>query len=263
MDDIRVDGIRVRVLERGSGRPVLLIHGLGGSIESWRQNIDALSQEARVLALDLPGFGESDKPEIRYTILFYRNFVAKFMEHLGMGRASIVGSSLGGQIAAEVAVNRPELLDRLVLSSPAGALPRSFRSSPALKRYMKVTSARSMEEVKRALYAVDKKPVDDSYARLVLDRFSQPNARAAFHSALKESTSAPRLGARLSKIRCPTLVLWGKEDIMIPAKFAGPFVRMKNCRLVLLEGCGHRPHAEKPRAFNSLVSAFLKEEQDA
>lgn len=260
MENIEVDGIGVRMLERGSGRSVLLIHGLGGSIESWSQNIDALSQESRVLALDLPGFGQSDKPKISYTILFYRNFVAKFMESLGINNASIVGSSLGGQIAAELAVTRPALLDRLVLSNPAGALPRSFRGSPALRRYMKVTSARSLEEVKRALYAVDKRPVDDSYAKLVFERLSQPNARAAFQSALKESASAPRLGPRLSRIHSPTLVLWGKEDIMIPAKFAEPFMRMKNCRVVLLERCGHRPHAERPRVFNSLVSVFLKED---
>ena len=260
LKSVRIDGIRVRTLETGRGSPLLLVHGLGGSIDSWTQNIDALSHGARVVALDLPGFGQSDKPLIDYTVEFYRNFLIKFIDRLGFRKTSIVGSSLGGQIAAELAIARHDLVDRLVLVSPAGALPRSFRATPALRRYVKVTTARSPKEVAQALHAVDKKPVDHAYAKQVFERMSQPGAREAFHSALKESKSAPRLGSRLGKIRSPILLLWGKEDIMMPAKFAWPYLRMKNARMVLLERCGHRPHAERPDVFNALVSGFLKEE---
>ncbi|HKX81865.1 MAG TPA: alpha/beta fold hydrolase [Nitrososphaera sp.] len=260
LEHVRIDGIRVRTMEKGRGSPVLLVHGLGGSIDSWRYNIDALSRGARVFALDLPGFGQSDKPLIDYTVEFYRDFMIKFIGRFGLQNTSIVGSSLGGQIAAELAIARPDLVGRLVLVSPAGALPRSFRPTAALKRYVKVTSARSPKEVAQALYAVDKKPVDDAYAEQVFERMSQPGAREAFHSALKESASAPRLGSRLGRISSPTLLLWGKEDIMIPARFAWPYLRMKNSRAVLLERCGHRPHAERPEIFNALVLGFLKEE---
>ena len=182
MDRILIDGLDVRVFERGTGRPAIFLHGLGGSIESWTNNLDSLSAGARAIALDLPGFGQSSKPRLNYTIAFYRNFLVKFMEHLGLQRASFIGSSLGGHIACELALARPNLVEKLILVSPAGALPRSFKASPALRRYIKVTSARSLEEAKRALYAVDKKPVDENYARVVFERFSDPDAREAFMS---------------------------------------------------------------------------------
>ena len=245
--------------EQGRGDPVILLHGLGGSIESWTNNLRSLSSERRVICLDLPGFGESDKPSLSYTISFYRDFLINFMKYLGLKKSSVIGSSLGGHIACELAIARADLVYKLVLVSPAGALPRSFKASPALKRYIKVTSASSVKEVSRALFAVDGKQVDRSFAAVLFKRFSEPNAREAFLSALKGSASAPRLQGRLGKIRSPTLLIWGKEDIMIPVRFAEPFLRMKNCRVVMLERCGHRPHAERPGVFNSLVSGFLNE----
>ncbi len=254
---LQIGDIRVRYLDRGTGQAAIFVHGLGGSIESWTDNIDGLSKEIRVIALDLPGFGQSDKPRMNYTIKFYRDFLASFIEQLQL-RATLVGSSLGGQIAAELAIARPDLVQRLVLISPAGALPASFKGSPALKRYVQVTKAKSVEQVKRALFSVDGKPVDDAYARMVFERLSMPGASAAFLSALVGSARASRLNSRLHKIRAPTLLLWGKEDAMIPVKFIDPFVKMKNCRITMLEGCGHRPHVERPALFNRIITDFMQ-----
>jgi pimeloyl-ACP methyl ester carboxylesterase len=257
---IKVGGLRVRYIDTKKGKDaMLLIHGLGGSIESWTNNIDYLSKELRVIALDLPGFGYSDKPELDYTIKFYSDFVARFAEKLQVAPATVVGSSLGGHVAAEVAINHPGVVSRLVMISPPGALPRSFSGTPALKKYVKVLKARTVAEVKRAIFAVDKRPVDDAYARTVYEKLAMPGAKRAFLSALKGSARAPRLGSRLGRIRPPTMLLWGKDDIMIPVKYAEPFIRMKNCRVVLLEGCGHRPHADRPATFNRLVAGFAQE----
>jgi pimeloyl-ACP methyl ester carboxylesterase len=254
---LQIGDIRTRYLDRGTGQPAILVHGLGGSIESWANNIDGLSSEIRAVALDLPGFGQSDKPKMNYTVKFYRDFLASFIERLQL-RATLVGSSLGGQIAAELAIARPDLVQKLVLISPAGALPASFRGSPALKRYVKVTKARSVEQAKQALFAVDGRPVDDAYARMVFERLSMPGAADAFLSALVGSARASRLNSRLHRIRAATLLLWGKEDAMIPIKFVDPFVKMKNCRIIMLEGCGHRPHVEKPALFNRLLTDFIR-----
>ncbi|HEX2014248.1 MAG TPA: alpha/beta fold hydrolase, partial [Nitrososphaera sp.] len=101
---LQVNDLSVRYVDRGSGKTVILLHGLGGSIESWTNNIEPLSSEMRVIALDLPGFGFSDKPRLSYSIKFYTDFVAAFAKRLQLKRASIVGSSLGGQIAAELAL---------------------------------------------------------------------------------------------------------------------------------------------------------------
>jgi 2-hydroxy-6-oxonona-2,4-dienedioate hydrolase len=259
---LQVGKLRVRYIDSDSDgssvEPVLLMHGLGGSIESWANNIDELAKGFRVIAVDLPGFGLSDKPKMNYTIRFYSEFVVQFLRLLRLDQASIVGSSLGGHIAAEVAINYPSLVKRLVLISPAGALPRSFKGSPALWKYVKVIDAKSVHQVKRLLAAVDNnKPVSDSYAQMVYQKFLVPGAKEAFLSSLAESARAPRLNNRLNKIKAPTLILWGKEDYMIPVKFIDPFVKMKNCRVVLLENCGHRPHFERPELFNRIVSDFL------
>src|SRR5262245_34907734 len=140
---MQIGKLRVCHVDLGRGEPVLLIHGLGGSIESWAHNIEELARNFRIIAVDLPGFGLSDKPRMIYTIRLYREFITQFLKHMRLDRVSIVGSSLGGQVAAEVAINHPSIVKKLVLISPAGALPRSFKGSPALRRYVKVVYAGS------------------------------------------------------------------------------------------------------------------------
>jgi pimeloyl-ACP methyl ester carboxylesterase len=248
----------VRYLEAGSNENVVvLLHGLGGSIESWVNNINEISQSFRILAVDLPGFGQSDKPKMSYTIKFYRKFVIQFLKSLGKSLVSIVGSSLGAHIASELAICYPDMVEKLVLISPPGTLPSSFKGTAALKRYVKVIDARNVQQVKDALFVVDNKPVDDIYAQVVFEKISMPGARNAFLSALEGSAQAPRLNNLLKKIQAPTLLLWGKEDSIIPIKFIYPFVKMRNCRILLIENCGHRPHAEKPQLFNKMVIDFL------
>ena len=254
---MQVGNLHIRYVDAGSGEPVLLIHGLGGSIESWTNNIGELAKSLRMIAVDLPGFGMSDKPKMSYTIKFFRDFVVQFLKLLQLKQASIVGSSLGGQVAAEVAISHPSLIKKLVLISPAGAFPPSFRGSPALWKYVKVINAKSAHQVKQALSVLDNKPVDDSYAQLVYQKLLMPGAKEAFLSALEGSARAPRLNNRLHRIKSPTLLLWGKEDYMIPVKFVEPFVQMKNCRIVMIENCGHRPHFARPELFNRIVVEFL------
>lgn len=256
----KIGRIRAHYVEAGRGKKtILLIHGLGGSTDSWENNIGPLSRHLRVIALDLPGFGLSDKPRIDYSIRFYYNFVARFIESLKIAPLAVCGSSLGGHVVAELALHRPDLVSRLVLVCPPGALPKSFKGSPALWRYSKVLQATSVKETRQALSAVDNKPVDTAYAKSAFEKMSMPGARDAFLSALAGSAKSPRLNDRLDRIKMPTLVLWGKDDIMIPVQYAHPFIEMKNSRVVLLEKCGHRVHRDRPEMFNSLVAGFALE----
>jgi 2-hydroxy-6-oxonona-2,4-dienedioate hydrolase len=259
---LKVDNLYIRYRDIPStGNPILLIHGLGGSIDSWINNIDLLSSEQlRLIAIDLPGFGFSSKPKINYTINFYTTFIAKFIKELKLSSSlSIIGFSLGGHIAAEVAINHSRLLSKLILVSPAGTLPISFRTTPALKDYVNILKAKSVQEIKKALSVIDNNPVDDTYARIIYKRLSTVNAKEAFLSALKGSRNAARLTIRLHKIKANTLLIWGKDDQIVPVKYSIPFIRMENCRMVLLEKCGHRPHIEKPKLFNKIVAGFVKE----
>jgi 2-hydroxy-6-oxonona-2,4-dienedioate hydrolase len=257
-----VDGVRIRYIdENRNGDPVILIHGLGGSIESWDSNIRQLiSSNLRIIALDLPGFGLSDKSKIRYSIKFYSNFVTTFLGTIGAShKVSLVGSSLGGQIAAEIAIKKSEIVSKLVLISPAGTTPRSFKGTPSLCKYVSILRAKSSREIKEILSSLDNIAIADSYANNIYKILSTPEAKAAFLSALNESSRAPRFTKYMANTDFTILVIWGKEDKIIPVKYAKPFVNIPNCRLLIIERCGHRPHVEKPELFNRIVHDFICE----
>lgn len=257
-----VMGYRTRYAESGKGaKNVLLVHGLGGSATSWVYNIGKLGRHFRVFAPDLIGFGESEKPRIRYSPAVFVRFLREFMGVVGIKHASVVGSSMGGQIAAEFAIKHPNIAEKLVLISPAGIPPPEFKGTKELNQYVRIFDARNLGEVRKILGLIDanQSSVTDDYVKSVYQYRRMEGARHAFLSSLRESASAPRLENRLRSIHARTLVLWGREDRMIPVKYCEPFIRMENCRLVILEQCGHRPHAEKPELFNRLVIDFLKE----
>jgi pimeloyl-ACP methyl ester carboxylesterase len=262
---LNVAKIHVRYLATESkGNPVLLIHGLGGSIESWINNIEIISSHGfQVIALDLPGFGLSDKPQMTYNIKYYFKFISKFIKQLGIGShsLSIIGSSLGGHIAAEFAINYPSEVSKLILISPAGALPFSFKGTPVLRDYINIVKAKTVKQVRDTLLRIDKnvKPVEFNYANMLFERLSLPGAREAYMSALDGSAHAPRINDRLNKIKAKSLLIWGKDDQMIPVSFLYPFIKMKNCRIILLENCGHTLYRDNSTLFNKIVIDFLKE----
>jgi 2-hydroxy-6-oxonona-2,4-dienedioate hydrolase len=239
------------------GSPVLLIHGLGGSVESWTNNIESFSARYRVIALDLPGFGLSDKPRIDYTIDFYVNFLKKFIKKLKITRPSLIGSSLGGHIVVELSIRNPKLVDKVVLISPAGSLPKSFKGTSALKRYVKIVRAKSALEVREILSSIDNSMVTHTYAEALYKRISLPGAKYAFISALKGSAKAARYNSKLEKINTKILLIWGKNDRIIPVKFIRTFLEHGDSRIIIFENCGHRPHVEKPQLFNKAVKDFL------
>lgn len=260
---IDVSNHKVRYAESGeTPTHVLLVHGLGGSAESWTNNMDKLSKHFHVVAPDLIGFGYSAKPIVHYTIKFFTDFLNKFMNEMGLKRANVIGSSMGGQIAAEFAIAHPNRVEKLVLISPAGIPPKTFKGTKQLKGYVKMFSAKNLDEIRKALIPVDadRTAVSEEYVRSVYQYTMMEGAKHAFMSSLKESSVAPRLANRLGSIKSKTLVIWGKADRLIPVKYCEPFItKMDDCRLVLIEKCGHRPHAEKPTVFNELVISFLKD----
>ena len=259
---LHIDDICVRYVDTQSKHdPVLLIHGLGGSIESWINNIYAISsKQLRVIVLDLPGFGFSDKPRINYTPNFYSEFIVKFLTRLELDSyISVVGCSLGGHIAAEIALNHPSLISKLVLISPAGALPVSFKGTPSLRKYIRILKSKSIQEVSKALLSIDDVSTDETFVQTFYDKLSTPGAKEAFMSALRGSTYAPRLSRRLHIIKARTLLIWGKNDKIIPVRFIKPFINMENCRVILLENCGHTPFISRATLFNKIVADFIKE----
>ena len=257
---ITIDNVLIRYADKNQkGFPLFLIHGLGGSIESWTNNIEFLSKKFRIIAFDLPGFGLSDKPKVSYTINFYVNFLEKFIKKLKINHLFLIGSSLGGHIAIEFTMRNRTIVDKLILISPAGCLPKSFKGTPSLKRYIKIVDAKSSNDINRILTSIDNALADRTYANIIYKRLSLPGARYAFISALKGSANAPRYNNKLAKINTNMLLIWGKEDKMIPLKYIRPFMEHGNSRIIIIENCGHRPHVENPKLFNKIVKDFLME----
>jgi 2-hydroxy-6-oxonona-2,4-dienedioate hydrolase len=256
----KVNNLHVRYLDRNKrGTPLLLLHGLGGSIESWTNNIRSLSTKFRIIALDLPGFGLSDKPKISYSINFYVNFLEKFVKRIKLKHFFIIGSSLGGHIAIEFTIRNRKNVDKLILISPAGSLPKTFKGTKELREYIRIVRARSSREVSRILSSIDNSMVCRSYADAIYKRLSLPGAKQAFISALRGSAMAQRYNNKLERIDTDMLLIWGREDRMIPLRFIRPFMEHGKSRITILEKCGHRPHVENPKLFNKIVKDFLIE----
>lgn len=257
----KVNNLRVRYLDSNKrGTPLLLLHGLGGSIESWTNNIGFLSTKFRIIALDLPGFGLSDKPKINYSINFYVSFLEKFIKRLKLSHFFIIGSSLGGHIAIEFTIRNRKKVEKLILISPAGSLPKTFKGTKELRRYLQIINAKSSNDVSRILSSIDNSMVSRSYAEAIYKRLSLPGAKQGFISALKGSATAQRYNRKLSTIDTDMLLIWGRQDRMIPLRFIRPFIEHGKSRIVILEKCGHRPHVDNPKLFNKIVKDFLIEE---
>ena len=256
----KVNNLRVRYLDSNKKRtPLLLLHGLGGSIESWTNNIEFLSTKFRIIALDLPGFGLSDKPKISYSINFYVGFLEKFIKRIKLNHLFVIGSSLGGHIAIEFTIRNRKNVEKLILINPAGSLPKTFKGTKELRKYLRIVNAKSSKDVSRILSSIDNSMVSRSYADAVYKRLSLPGPKQAFISALKGSATASRYNSKLSKIDTDMLLIWGREDRMIPLRFIRPFIEHGKSRIVILEKCGHRPHVERPKLFNRIVKDFLVE----
>jgi len=255
--------VKLRYLEAGKGndKHVLFIHGLGSSADRWMNIPDSLSKYFHTIAVDLPGFGESDKiATIDYTIKKFRKFMVDFINELGIndGKTSIVGHSLGGYIAAELAIENKHIVERLVLIDPSGFLKKP---TPLLEEYLKVAMNPSKENVRRVFeqMVADPARVPAKLVEGFINRINQPNAKYAFESTLTNSANTQIGLSRLQSIdNIPTLILCGIEDRVIPPKHSRLFKEsIKNSQLEIISDAGHAPFAEKPDLVLEMLRKFL------
>jgi pimeloyl-ACP methyl ester carboxylesterase len=276
---VEIDGRRLNVVEMGQGDPpIVFVHGLAGSWRNWLENMPHFPAAGhRVVALDLPGFGSSDMPDEKISIPGYGRLVDALLDHLGLGPCVLVGNSMGGFIAAEVAIQFPARVQRLVLVSAAGL-------TIEYQRHERILGA--LRFGRRALMvwggflgarsdALARRPRSrELLLRLVAahpDRLPGPlvseQVRAAgtagFVDAYDALTDYP-IRARLAEIACPTLIVWGTEDRLVPVRDAEEFERLiPDARKVVWPDTGHTAMLERPAAFNRLVEAFVNEEPAA
>jgi pimeloyl-ACP methyl ester carboxylesterase len=268
--DVTARGIRIRVVEAGDERaPALfLIHGLLASHRSFEDVIEDLGERFHVIAPDLPGFGESEKPSparYAYGVEAHAESVADLIAAFGVGRASLLGHAMGGAVALTLAAEHPELVQRLVLED-ALVYPWTQGFSARLPLVPVVGGIIFKQLYGRALFRA---LFRDIYYRpgfeAPLDRidwhydaFNSPSARESAHAMMRAILDTRPVVARLSRIVAPTLVLWGREDRIFPAPSAQRLAReIPGAKLEIMDA-GHTPHEERPRELGELVTEFLE-----
>jgi pimeloyl-ACP methyl ester carboxylesterase len=270
--DVEVDGQSIRYADIGEGDapPVVFVHGLSGNWQNWLENLPYVARSRRALALDLPGFGSSPMPKEDISVPAYAHTVEAWLDRLETGPVVLVGNSMGGFITAEVAIEHPERVGRLALVAAAGISITNLRRRPT-KTVARVwaagaavTAARTRQIIARPrLRHATMATVFRHPSRMradILFEVMQGAGKPGFQDALDALTRYD-FRDRLSRITCPTLIVWGQEDMLVPVKDADEFERLiSRAQRVVMDDTGHVPMLERPRVFNECLVDFLAEE---
>jgi pimeloyl-ACP methyl ester carboxylesterase len=259
-----------RTAGEGELEPIVFVHGLGGQWQNWLENIPRAAQERRVIALDLPGFGLTPPPRVGITIPGYGRCVDAVCDKLGLGRVDMVGNSMGGFVAAEVAIQFPQRIDQLILVSAAGIASADVAKTPILTigRVMSAIATHtvvgdrflaSRPKSRHASLALVARHPSRLKADLAYEGFFKGAGKPGFQEALRANLNYD-FRDRLPEIRQPTLIVWGEKDSIIPVRDAQEFERLiPDSRKVVMEDTGHIAMAERPGTFNDLMLSFLAE----
>jgi pimeloyl-ACP methyl ester carboxylesterase len=276
-DDVQtttVDGRSIAFVDRGSGPPLLFVHGLGSNLSLWRETMDAFDESHRVLALDLPGYGLSGKNDVPATMSFFADIITGFLEERGVDDATVVGVSMGGQVGLTLALEAPEQVRRLALVSPAGIEPFTSKEGEALKQ---ATTAEgiinSTDEQVQQNTALNFANWSDEYAWLIEQRhaLSERDDFEAYATANARSVAGMLEGDvrdRLGEIDTPALVLFGAGDRLIPNQYlhgdmtTGDVAEraeetLPNATVRLVDEAGHLLMVERPARFHEQLRTFL------
>ena len=260
--------------DAGEGPPVLLLHGYGDTADGWRRVVPRLLPHHRVVAVDVPPFGRSDDPGVPRLLDFYRHFFPELLERLEIERATVIGHSLGGAIALHLALERPDLVDRLGLVAPAGlgkAPPWWWhlltRPRPIWRAALAVPSPLTPLVIREGLRRfLDWRLVHDPThlredLRHLVDMHGRPRDLDRLLSAGRcciESYSG-RLLEDSRALRMPKWMVWGRHDGLVPSEHALAFGRTHpDAAVHVLEECGHYPHIELPGRFNRLLREWME-----
>ena len=255
--EVLVFGQKIQYVEAGSGPTVILLHGLGGSSQVWQFNIGALAEKYHVVVPDQIGFGKSDKPLVNYRIRTYVDFLDQFCKQLKIERATLVGNSMGGWIAAMFTASFPDRVDKLVLVDAAGyAPPKDFDTrvffglNPTTREGMKVLIA-------KVFY--NKAFQTDAF----IDQSIAARLAAGDGYTINSITQSIIRGEDFlddiaKTIKRPTLIIWGRQDGLVPLAEGERFNKeIAGSKMFVIDQCGHVPNIEKPGEFNAAVLKFL------
>ena len=269
---VEIDGLSIRYLAAGEGSPLVLLHGAGDNSLDWRWVFRALARKHRVYAPDLPGSPDSGRPVADYSPAFFERFAAGFLDALGIGRATLVGNSLGGLVALRLALSEPARVDSLVLVDSAGLgrevnpaftsvnVPGLAEASMPLWRTWPGAYQRAWGRT--MLLFAHPKSVPREWLAEQRRLAQSPGYLEAHVTALRALVDPAGqreiLVDRLPLLEVPTLVVWGARDRVFPESQAREAaVRLQEGSLVLIPDCGHMPHVECPDRFLAALDEFL------
>jgi pyruvate dehydrogenase E2 component (dihydrolipoamide acetyltransferase) len=249
-----VDGIRIRYARRGAaqGVPVLFVHGFGGDLDNWLFNIDAIGEKHPVIALDLPGHGQSEVKLAGTSVQALADFVARFMAVIDVARAHLVGHSVGGAIAAQLALTQPQRVASLSLIASAGF--GAEINSSYTEGFATAASRRELKPVLELLFKdptlVSRKMVDDVLKYKRLDGIGELLLRLN-RGLFEGGRQVAQPGLALASAGKPVLMIWGKDDQIVPASHATK--APPNATVEIFEGVGHMAQMERANDVNRLI----------
>lgn len=245
---LEASGQETRVLQTGAGSPVVVLHGWGGRIESMAPVIDCLRASFRVIALDLPGFGQSPVPEGTWGTADYAGFLRNALMGLEIEHAHFVGHSFGAKTSLYLAATQPEVVDKLLLVGSSG-----LTSPPSMKARAKRLASKGARAV-GTLGPLGRTLKEAAYRRLASEDYRNAGPmRSTFVKVVNED-----LSDLLGSIKASTLLVWGTEDDAVPVSHALKMEEaIPDAGLVLFEGAGHFAYLDEPQRFCRVARHFL------
>jgi pimeloyl-ACP methyl ester carboxylesterase len=267
---VTVEGRKIHYLEKGNGTPIILIHGFLYHTVMWKNNIDALAEKFKVYAIDLWGFGYSERlPGMEYSFPLYGKQIKGFMEALGIPKATLVGQSMGGGIAVYVAANYPDKVDRLILVDPAvipypDTMIGKIYKFPGVGEFLNFLPGDFlMKNNLKEIWFYDPNKVTALYAEEVLRPLCIKGSHETLMYILRNVLKEPLVekeARQLAQMNIPILLVHGREDKAVPLNRSRALNKLWNhSRLVIFERAGHSPHEEYPEKFNRIAIDFLSD----
>jgi 2-hydroxy-6-oxonona-2,4-dienedioate hydrolase len=267
-----VNGVRTRVLTAGTGTPLLLLHGTGGHLETYQKNVTELSQHFQVIVPDMIGHGYTDRPDVDYTLDDYADHLFALLDHFDAPSAYLSGESIGGCIAAWMALRSPERAAALVLNT--GILERPDEAGLAQLADLEIRTGRLVDEltldvVRRRMewLVLDPSVMTEEMIRIRYDIYSQPgmvkDVVKILHAVLEMNRGLYCGGdyidaRRLPEISCPTLVLWSDHNPGKPYERVKPAIdSIPNVKVHIVADAAHWPQFEQPEVVNQHMIDFL------